>query len=103
MRPDLPDPADLTGPGREAEDESRAAAAADDESEPEQAESVAQAESDAQRRLWLRAVIPLLQLRSHDTDPSCRVQFAFDQMYISACERVARILRCDLEAGPGEG
>ena len=58
-------------------------------------------DSDVQNRLWLKAVVPLLQLRSHETDPSGRVQFAFDQMYVAACERVARILRCDLPASPG--
>ncbi len=51
---------------------------------------------DVQNRLWLRAVVPLLQLRSQETDPSQRVQFALDQMYIAACERVARLLRSDL-------
>jgi hypothetical protein len=51
---------------------------------------------EVQHRLWLRAVVPLLQLRSHETDPSQRVQFALDQMYIAACERVARLLRSDL-------
>ena len=54
------------------------------------------ADADVQNRLWLKAVVPLLQLRSHETDPSGRVQFAFDLMYIAACERVARILRSDL-------
>lgn len=28
-------------------------------------------------------------------------EVAFDQMYVAACERVARILRCDLPAKPG--
>jgi hypothetical protein len=51
---------------------------------------------DVQHRLWLRAVVPLLQLRSQETDPSQRVQFALDQMFIAACERVARLLRSDL-------
>jgi hypothetical protein len=54
------------------------------------------ADTNVQNRLWLKAVVPLLQLRSHETDPSGRVQFAFDLMYIAACERVARILRSDL-------
>lgn len=58
-------------------------------------------EDDAQQRLWLRAVIPLLQLRSGEPDPSNRVQFALDRMYISACERVVRILRSDVDGGPG--
>ena len=51
---------------------------------------------DVQHRLWLRAVVPLLQLRTQETDPSQRVQFALDQMYIAACERVARLLRSDM-------
>ena len=58
-------------------------------------------DADVQNRLWLKAVVPLLQLRSHKTDPSGRAQFAFDQMYVTACERVARILRRDLPASPG--
>jgi hypothetical protein len=58
------------------------------------------ADMNVQNRLWLKAVVPLLQLRSHETDPSGRVQFAFDQMYVAACERVSRILRCDLPASP---
>ncbi len=53
---------------------------------------------EVQNRLWLRAVVPLLQLRSHESDPSARVQLALDLMYIAACERVARILRSDLDA-----
>ena len=56
---------------------------------------------DVQNRLWLGAVVPLLQLRSHETDPNGSFQFAFDQMYVAACERVARSLQCDLPASPG--
>jgi hypothetical protein len=51
---------------------------------------------ETQKRLWLRAIIPLLQLRSRDSDPSGRVQLAFDLMHISACERARRLLRSDL-------
>jgi hypothetical protein len=51
---------------------------------------------ETQKRLWLRAIIPLLQLRSRDSDPSGRVQLAFDQVHIAACERVRRLLRSDL-------
>jgi hypothetical protein len=58
-------------------------------------------DTDVQNRLWLKAVVPLLQLRSHETDPSGRVQFAFDLMYIAACERVARILLGDLPTNLG--
>ena len=51
---------------------------------------------ELQQRLWLKAIIPLLQLRSLESDPSDRVQFAFDQMHIAAAERVARLMRSDL-------
>jgi hypothetical protein len=57
-------------------------------------------DEESQKRLWLRAIIPLLQLRSHDSDPSGRVQLAFDLMHIAACERASRLLRSDL---PAEG
>jgi hypothetical protein len=50
---------------------------------------------ESQRRLWLRAIIPLLGLRSHDSDPSSRVQLAYDLMYVAACERVARLMHSD--------
>ncbi len=53
-------------------------------------------DEESQKRLWLRAIIPLLQLRSHDSDPSGRVQLAFDLMHIAACERASRLLRSDL-------
>jgi hypothetical protein len=60
-------------------------------------------DADLQHRLWLKAVVPLLQLRTQETDTgivpgvcSGRVQFAFDRMYVAACERIARILRSDL-------
>ncbi len=57
-------------------------------------------EDESQRRLWLRTIIPLLQIRSHNSDPSGRVQLAYDLMHIAACERASRLLRSDL---PSEG
>ena len=51
---------------------------------------------DAQKRLWLKTLTALLQLRSHESDPSGRVQFAFDQLHVAACERAVRILHSDL-------
>jgi hypothetical protein len=51
---------------------------------------------ETQKRLWVRALVPLLRLRSRDSDPSGRVQLALDLMHIAACERVGRILRSDL-------
>jgi hypothetical protein len=63
---------------------------------------------DVQNRLWLKAVVPLLQLRTQEPDSgtvpvagSGRVQFALDLMYIAACERIARILRSDLNSDQG--
>jgi hypothetical protein len=71
--------------------------AVDDEDEGDlQADVDDYIEEEVQRRLWVRTIVPLLQLRSHDSDPSSRVQLAFDLMHIAACERVARILRDDL-------
>ena len=68
----------------------------------EAAETVADDEhTDLKNRLWLKTVVPLLQIRSHESDPSTRVQLAFDLMYIAACERVARILRSDLPSDRG--
>jgi len=56
---------------------------------------------ETQKRLWLRAIVPLLQLRSRDSDPSSRVQLSQDLMHIAACERVSRILRSDLPDDKG--
>lgn len=56
---------------------------------------------ETQKRLWVRALIPLLQLRSRDSDTSGRVQLALDLMHIAACERVSRILRSDLTGDRG--
>jgi len=56
---------------------------------------------ETQKRLWVRALIPLLQLRSRETDPSGRVQLALDLMHIAACERIRRLLRSDLSENEG--
>ncbi len=63
--------------------------------DPEQ-DALDAAAEDVQARLWVRTLTPLLQLRSHDTDPSGRVQFAFDKLFVATCERVTRILESDL-------
>src|SRR5262245_33452507 len=60
-------------------------------------------EIDIQQRLWLKAILPLIQLRSGEVDPNGRVQFAFDRMCIAACERISRILRSDLAEEPESG
>jgi len=77
-------------PDEDDEDEETAAPAVDDQVD-------AALEHEAQQRLWLRAIIPLLNLRSHETDPSSRVQLAFDLMHVAACERVGRLMRADLQ------
>jgi hypothetical protein len=82
------DPTTDAGPAAEAEaelDEDRDLA-------------VDNAADEGQHRLWVRALVPLLQLRSQETDPSPRVQLALDQMVIAACERVGRICRSDLQS-----
>jgi hypothetical protein len=64
----------------------------DDDQEEMRADACDYIDDEVQKRLWVRTIIPLLQLRSHDTDPSGRVQLAFDLMHISACDAVGRIL-----------
>jgi hypothetical protein len=54
-------------------------------------------DDDIERRLWIRTLLPLIQARSHDSDPSGRVQLAFDLMHIAACERIQRLCNSDLE------
>jgi hypothetical protein len=56
---------------------------------------------ESQKRLWVRALIPLLQLRSRESDPSSRVQLALDLVHIAACERIRRLLRSDLPDDQG--
>lgn len=56
---------------------------------------------EMQRRLWLRSIVPILQARSQENDPSDRVQLALDWLTIAACERARRILRSDLGADHG--
>ena len=70
-------------------------APADDDVALDQVDELA---ADAQARLWVRALTPLLQLRSIESDPSARVQFALDKMHIAACERITRILGSDVVA-----
>jgi hypothetical protein len=53
-------------------------------------------QDQAEKRRWIKTIIPLLQLRSKDSDPSGRVQLALDLLHIAACERLVRILGSDL-------
>lgn len=51
---------------------------------------------DLNQRAWVRTLVGFMQTRCHGTDPSARVQLAFDLTYIAACERLRRILESDL-------
>ena len=73
------------------------APAGDDTEAPAADDLVAEViDLETQRRLWIRSLIPLLQLRSHDSDPSGRVQLAFDLMHISVCDRIRQLLHADV-------
>ena len=53
---------------------------------------------EAQHRLWIKAVVPILQLRPHEVPQNVRLQYALDRLQIAACERLVRILSSDLPA-----
>jgi hypothetical protein len=107
INPQPPPPVPLPGSGlNPPSDPPRVAAEQpepedDGEGEDEPDDCCEYVDVETQKRLWVRTIIPLLQLRSHDSDPSGRVQLAFDLMHIAACERMARILRDDLPADGG--
>jgi hypothetical protein len=56
---------------------------------------------ETQQRLWVKSLRTVLELRSHDSDPSDRVQLALDLMVIAVCERVSRICRSDVPPDQG--
>jgi hypothetical protein len=62
-----------------------------------------QAALDVERdnRLFLKTATPILAGRSHESDPSDRVQLALDLAYIALCERIGRICRSDLPSDKG--
>jgi hypothetical protein len=49
-------------------------------------------ELEAQKRLWVRTISAYLQTRTHESDPSGRVQLACDLAQIAACEAMARLM-----------
>jgi len=51
---------------------------------------------EAEKREWLKACRKIMAGRTHDSDPSSRVQFAADLVYVAAAERAARLLRSDM-------
>jgi hypothetical protein len=63
------------------------------------AAAAAMLDDDEQRRYWLRALLPFVQARRCDSDPSGRVQLALDLMQIAVCERITRLCNCDLQRG----
>lgn len=89
MNPDIP-----TDDRNESESETDAA---DEAEETADDAFIRFEESEVQDRLWIKAVIPILQLRPHDSH-NVRLQYAFDRLQIAACERLVRILSSDLPA-----
>jgi hypothetical protein len=53
---------------------------------------------ETQNRLWIKAIVPVLQLRMAEAPRNGRVQFALDRLQVAACERLTRILSSDLPA-----
>ena len=70
----------------------------DDDSADPTAEDMIDAALDyeAQQRLWIRAIGELVARRPKVSDPSDRVQFALDMLFVAACERGVRILGNDV-------
>jgi hypothetical protein len=46
---------------------------------------------EGQLRLWLRALVKVVELRLNEDDPNPRVQLALDWMRVAAAEAVVRI------------
>jgi hypothetical protein len=53
---------------------------------------------ELQQRLWIRTALEVIKTRTQESDPSPRVQLAFDLMQIAAAERIARLMGTDLAA-----
>ncbi len=51
---------------------------------------------EAQQRLWVKTLAPLLELRRGDDNCSDPVRFARELVQIAAAQRLCRILRTDL-------
>ena len=69
----------------------------DDGAEPTAEDMIdAALDYEAQQRLWLRAITALVASRGKTSDPSDRVQFALDMLFVAACERGVRILGNDI-------
>jgi hypothetical protein len=85
MEPHIPLPSRVPDGGDELPaDDDITFAAAEDEAR--------QLNVETHRRLWVQTITPFLQLRSHDTDPSPRVQLASDKAWIAAYEALGRLM-----------
>lgn len=56
-------------------------------------------DGEAQQRLWLRTIIPLLKEAGRASD-NHGVQVAYNLTLLAACDRVTRLLRSDLTGDP---
>jgi hypothetical protein len=57
---------------------------------------VIELDAEAERRLWIETLVPVVGLWRSGSHPSGRVQLALDLMHIAACERLARLCNSDL-------
>ncbi len=80
----LPEP--LLGPSEDFEDGDDLA---DDDAADERFQEAIDVEHQA--RLWVKVVLSILEHRSHDSDPSDRVQLATDKLAVAACEAAVRL------------
>jgi hypothetical protein len=58
---------------------------------------VVELDAEAERRLWIETLVPVVGLWRPGSHPSGRVQLALDRMHIAACERLTRLCNSDLE------
>jgi hypothetical protein len=58
---------------------------------------VIELDAEAERRLWIETLVPVVGLWRSASHPSGRVQLALDMMAIAACERIKRLCNSDLE------
>jgi hypothetical protein len=58
---------------------------------------VIELDAEAERRLWIETLVPVVGLWRSGSHPSGRVQLALDLMHIAACERLARLCNSDLK------
>jgi hypothetical protein len=62
---------------------------------------VIELDAEAERRLWIETLVPVVGLWRSGSHPSGRVQLALDLMHIAACERLARLCNSDMDTTDG--